>query len=197
MPRRSSPEKVLERVGSRGKSGSAIFSGRKQVKVSNESDLTQAEILWMIDYACCLKAVGYSYRYISDTIMVRTGIVKEWLQSEDSLQKIATVQSDIVSGAVDHLRRHAIELTEMLLELARRTPDDSVKLKAIVEGLDRVGLSKVNKSESIVTNTKREEHALSDDFFERLQGLPIETQQQIAAMSAEMDQMIENAKEKG
>jgi hypothetical protein len=196
LPRRNQNE-IIERLGSRNKSGNTIFSRRKARKVTEESQLTQAEIAWGKDYAAVLKAVGYSNRYIGDTLGIRSGIIKEWLNEDDQKQKIATVQTDIVNGAVDHLRRHAVELTEMLLELARRTTDDGVRLKAIVEGLDRVGLAKVNKSESIVTKTEHTEHDLSADFFERLEGLPLETQQQLASMAAEMDKIVEQAKGQG
>lgn len=194
MPRKNDPEQVLERITSRGKSGDTLFSSRKVRKITDESELTQAEISWMKDYASCLKAVGYSNRYIGNTINVRAGLVKDWLSQEEQQQKIATVQADIVSGGAEHLRRHAVELAEMLLELARRTTDDAVKLRAIESGLDRVGLAKVNKSESIVTKTEREEHDLSSSLFEKLEGLPIDTQRKLAEMAVEMDAMIEEGR---
>lgn len=179
---------------SRNKSGNSFLSKRKAKKVTDESELHPAELVWMKDYAAMLKAVGYSYRYIGDTISVRAGLVKQWILEEDQQKKIAIVQADIVSGAADHLRRHAIELSEMLLELARRTTDDAVKLKAIESGLDRVGLSKVNKSESVVTKNERTEHDFSADLFERIEALPFETQEKILDMAKEMDALVEEAR---
>jgi hypothetical protein len=126
--------------------------------------------------------------------MVQTGIVKKWFQDEEMQDKVAIVQADIVSGAVSHLKNASMELSEMLLELARRTTDDAVKLRAIESGLDRVGVSKVNKSESVVTKTERSEVDFTSDVFERMEGLPLETQSKLAALATEMDELVQASK---
>lgn len=197
MPRLTDKTETERLIAARNKGGSTIFSGRKVGKITDESKLLPAELEWSKNYAAVLKAVGYSYRYISDTLMIQTGIVKAWFSDEDVQAKVTLVQTDIISGAVDHLKNYAVELVEMLMELARTTTDDSVKLKAIESGLDRVGVSKVNKSESAVTKTERQEVEFSADVFERLEALPIETQEKVAALAAEMEVAIEDAKGKG
>jgi len=195
MPRLTD-QTYVERLAARGKSGNSAFSRRKVGKVTSLDQMSKAEIQWSKDYASVLKAVGYSYRYISDTLMIQTGIVKAWFEEPEVQERVETVLADIVSGAVDHLRNYAVELVEMLMELARTTSDDSVKLRAIESGLDRVGVAKVNKSESIVSKTERQEFDFSQEAFEKLEGLPLETQEKIARLSAEMEVVINDAKGK-
>lgn len=196
MRRSTNIEHTEQLLASRGKSGNSRYSRRKLTKLTDESQLIPAELQWYQNYAAILKAVGYSFRYISDTIMVQTGIVKGWFADEDLQEKVRLVQADIVSGAVEHLQNHTVELTEMLIELARTTTDDSVKLRAITEGLDRVGVTKVNKSESVVTKSERQEVDFSTEIFEKMEALPIESQEKIARLAAEMEGVISEAKGK-
>jgi hypothetical protein len=183
-------------VAARGKTGDSRYSKRKLTKITDEKQLIAAELVWYKNYAAILKAVGYSFRYISDTIMVQTSIVKSWFDESELQEKVKLVQEDIVTGAVEHLQNHTVELTEMLIELARTTEDDSVKLRAITEGLDRVGVTKVNKSESVVTKSERQEVDFSTEIFEKMEALPIESQEQIARLAAEMEGVISEAKGK-
>lgn len=179
---------------SRNKQGSTIFSKRKSAKCTNLDDLTKAELGFAQAYAAALKAVGYSWRYISDTINIQTSLVKAWADEEDWRSMVTKVASDVVDGGVENLRRASMELTEMLLELARRTTDDAVKLRAIESGLDRVGIAKVNKSESIVRKRDETEHSLSSELVDRMEGLPLNTQQRLAELAVEMDELISSAK---
>lgn len=193
MPRRSA-EEVLNIITPRGKGGQTAFSRRKVLKVTDESTISASELAWMKDYAAVLKAVSYSYRYISDTLMVQTGIVKKWFEDPEVQAKVVLVNEDIVSGAVGHLKHHSVDLIEMLMELARSTSDDAVKLRAITEALDRVGISKVNKSESVVNRTDRQEVGLSAEIFERMEGMPIKTQEELARLATEMEAVMEESK---
>lgn len=193
MPRKET-DVLFDTITARNKSGNTRYSLRKVAKVNTEDELTKAELEWCKAYAVVLKTVNYSNRYISDTIRVRTGLVKEWLDQPEAQERMAVIQQDLVSGAIDHLKNSAIDLAEMLIELARSTSDDAVKLKAILAGLDRVGMAAVNKSESSVTKTERQEHDLSVDFFDKLESLPLETQTQIADLMGQVEQIVTAAK---
>jgi hypothetical protein len=186
-----SQRSYIDQILPRGKSGSTVLSRRKAKKVTDLSELTNAEAMWAKSYAATLKAVGWSWRYISDTINIQTGLVKAWADDEDFKTMVDKVAGDIVDGASEHLNRHAVEWAEMLAELARTTQDPAIKLRILEAGLDRVGLSKVNKSESKVTKNDRQEVAFSSEFFERMEGLPIETQQRLAEMAAEMEEIMQ------
>lgn len=183
---------AIDQITARNKHGVSVFSRRKSRKITELSELTNSELSFSRAYAATLKAVGYSWRYISDTLNIQTSLVKSWADDDDWQQMVAKVSTDIVSGAVTHLERQAVELTEMLVELARRTTDDAVKLRAIEAGLDRVGMSKVNKSESKVTKDEhtRHEHAMNDEFLQRLEGMPVETQTAVAQLAAQMDELL-------
>jgi hypothetical protein len=185
----------------RNKRGMTIVSRRKARKVDNLEDLNQSELEFAKAYAAVLKAVGWSWKYISDTLNIQTSLVKSFADDDEWNEMLAKVSNDIVTAAADHLRRSSIDLMEMLIDLARSTLDPAIKLKAIEAGLDRVGLAKVNKSESKVTKDEHKsethEHAFSQQFLERLEGMPVETQQKLASLMAEADQLLEEGSKTG
>lgn len=170
---------------------------RKQRKVTNEDELDVAQLTWKKHYAVFLKAADYSYGYISDALGVTRSIVKHWFEDPEMRTAVEKVQNDTVEGAIDFLKRRSIELVELLLEIARTTEDPSVRLRAVVEGLDRIGMAKVNKSESRVLSESNEKHEFSPEFFERLEGLPLETQQKLAGMAEEMETIISQQRGEG
>lgn len=193
MSRKADP---VDKLTQRGKSGASVFSRRKSSKVTNLADLSHAELEFARAYSATLKATGWSWRYISDSLNIQGSLIKAWADDEEWQRMVAKVASDVVNGAIDHLNRATIDLVEMLLELARTTLDDAVKLRAIESALDRVGLSKVNKSESKVTNSSREEVAFDEGFMARLAGMPIEFQTKAAQMMQELDAVLaEGAKQ--
>lgn len=192
LPKPVTLEEELKLV--RGKNGMSVFARRKSKKVTNLDDLIPSELAFAKTYAATLKAVGFSWRYISDTVNIQTGLVKAWADDPEWMTMVEKVAQDVVDGAAVQLRSNTVELQEMLMEVARKCPDWAVKLRAIESGLDRTGLSKVNKSESVVTKNEKTTHTLASDLFERMEGLPFETQQKLAAMATEMEEMMETAR---
>lgn len=185
---------VIDRISARTKSGTSIYSRRKSAKVTNLDDLLVAELEYAKTYSAILKATGHSWRYISDTLNIQTGLVKAWADDENWQAIVAKVSSDIVDGGVTLLNNATVDLVEMLLDLARRTTDDSVKLRAIESGLDRVGVTKINKSESKVTRSDRVETDLSPGFFDRFEALPLESQRKMAELMSEAEKVFEEAR---
>lgn len=196
-----SEDRLVEKIAPRNKRGATVFSKRKSRKITDLSTLNKSELQFARSYAACLKAVGYSWRYISDTLNIQTGLVKAWADDKDWLRMVEKVADDVVGGAVEHLQRHSMELTEMLLDQARREPDGAIKLKAILEGLDRVGMAKVNKSESRVTKDENKSethtHSFSEEFMERLEGMPVDTQKKLAELMSEVDRLMVEGSKKG
>jgi hypothetical protein len=193
VPRKDTTAEEIVVGLARRKSGGTLFSKRKVKKITDLAELNAHELSWARDYAAVLKAVGYSWRYISDSLNIQTGLVKAWGEDDDFQAKVAIVAADKVAGAVNHMKDASVELTEGLLEIARHEPDAKIRLNAIVEGLDRVGITKVNKSESVVTKTEQHQHELSDDFFSKLEALPLETQKRIAQLTTELDAIVSEA----
>jgi hypothetical protein len=107
--------------------------------------------------------------------------VKAWFEDQAMRNHVAEIQTYMLDGAVKLLRSYAIELVEMLVEIAR-TADDKVALAAITEGLDRMGMSKVNKSESVTAQTLTERVEITDTtgIIEKLKDAPPEVQQAAA-----------------
>jgi len=157
--------------------------GKKQENtVRGEDALTEAERIVKTEIVCHLKAMDYGHAYIARAVGVSASTVTRWLQDPAAAKRVVEISNDFVQGAVQYLKTYAIELIEMLVELARTTEDDKVALAAITEALDRIGISKVNKSESISAVTNREELELTDKsgLVDALKGAPPEVQAKAA-----------------
>ncbi len=183
----------------RKKDGQSIFSlsKKKYVKIASESQMDDSDIVYSKSYSVLLRAAGYSVSYISDNLQIQQVVIKKWFAEESTKKQLAKIQKDMAEAAVDLLRGYAVEGVEMLMEIARTTIDHKVAIQAITEVLDRGGVTKVNKSESTTTQKKLHEHEISDEFFEKLEGLPLETQTRLAEMAKEMEEMISEAKGSG
>lgn len=172
--------------------------GRKVERVLvGEDALTEVEVVNKKMTACLLKATDFSYGYIAEAVGMSKETVRRWFANEPAMAKnVEEIQQHFQDGAVKLLKTYAIEAVEMLMELARSTEDDKVALQAITEVLDRIGLSKVNKSESIAAVTKNEKVDITDStgLLERLRNAPPEAQAKAAEhMESALAIMAEHA----
>lgn len=128
------------------------------------SDLTASEKIIKIELACFLKAQDFSWNYIADSLGVSKDTLKRWWADDElgMVARVAEIHEDIVQGAIKLLKSYAIEIIEELMVLFRTTEDEALAAKVGFELLDRLGLAKVNKSESVVATTAREELTISD-----------------------------------
>jgi len=101
--------------------------------------------------ACYLRAGDFSYSYIAEACGVSETTIRKWFEDPAMDELTARVIEDQIDGAYKLLQTYAIELIEMLVNIARETEDDEVRRKTINDALDRLGLAKVNKSESVVS----------------------------------------------
>jgi hypothetical protein len=157
-------------------------------RIVGEDALSVVELATKKEAACFLKSADYSYIYIAEALNVTRSMVKMWFEDEAMRQRVAEIQTDFLDGAVKLLRTYAIELIEMLVEIARYTEDDKVAIQAITEALDRMGLSKVNKSESAATNVLKSEFDITDKtgLSAAMKDAPPEVQQEMARKMEEM-----------
>lgn len=162
--------------------------GGKQTKrelVSFES-LSDVEKAVKQEAACFLKAADFSHTYIAEALGTTRGTVKGWFEGEPGermREHVAEIQQDYIDGAVKLLKTYAIELIEMLVDIARDLDVDAkTRIQAITEALDRAGMSKVNKSQSAVTSTERKEVDITDrtGLVDALKDAPPEVQQEVA-----------------
>lgn len=161
--------------------------GKRERKVSSLADLTDIEIAVKKEAACFLKAGDFSYTYIGDALHTTKLIVKTWFEEPSMKERVLEIQEDYIDGAVTLLKTYAIELIEMLVEIARTTTDDKIAIQAITEALDRAGLAKVNKSESAVTTKSRAEVDITDKHgvLAAMKDASPERQQEVARMMEE------------
>ena len=127
-------------------------------KLTSESALTAFDRRVKRELACHYKASNFSYNYIGDALGLSRDVIKKWFQEPDMQARTAELVKDMVDAAVKFGQTHSFEMMEMLAEIARTTEDDKTAIQAICEYLDRIGLTKVNKSESKSAQTIREEH---------------------------------------
>lgn len=171
-----------------------MSSQRKVRKIESEKKIEASDLQWMKDRAVFLKAAGFSYRKISDVVRVTTSIVKHWFEDPEMHQRVEVIREDTLAGAISFLQSAQLELVQHLLDIARDPARGSDQLKAILEGMGLVGMVKVNKSESKAKTEETQTLELSADFFDKLEGLPLETQERLAQLAGEMDSLVQEAK---
>ena len=158
--------------------------GRKTEKrIVSIDAMTEIEVATKKEAACFLKAADYSYNYIAEALNLTHSIVKGWFTDEPAMRdRVGVIQTDFVDGAIKLLKTYAIELIEMLVEIARSTTNEKIAIQAITEALDRMGVTKVNKSESAAVVTSKSELDITDKtgLLEAMKDAPPEVQQRMA-----------------
>lgn len=158
----------------------------RQRQLTGERALTDTERIVKRQMFCFLKAQDFTYSYIGAKLGLTQDVLKKWAQEDVIRAEIAVICEDFVAGAISYARSYAIEMLEMLSEIARTTDDDATAIKAITEFLDRIGLAKVNKSESVSAQTIREQREVDlvdkSGLLEALsENAPPEVLQQVAS----------------
>lgn len=167
--------------------------GRKtERKITSETSLTQFEREVKREVACYLKAQDFSYNYIGDTLGLSREVVKKWFLEDDMRTKVTKIQEDFIAGAVKLMKTYAIEIVEIFMEIVRTSPDEKIVIQAGIELLDRMGLAKVNKSESAVTKVESVDITDKTGLIARAQNAPPEAQ---AAMAAHLEAALAVASE--
>lgn len=164
--------------------------------VIGTSDLGEVERKVKQDTACYLRAADFSYGYIADVLNVHVNTVKGWF-ADDELglpARMVKIRDDIVGGAITHMKSYLLEIIEFQMQIARETSDEKLASTIGFELMDRLGLAKVNKSESVSAATVRQEQAVeitdSTGMLALAANAPPEIQAKLAQMSNDMVSMI-------
>jgi len=153
MPRKSgkSLSDNLNQIHRRYQRGSLV---RKAIK----GNFTERETALAKEAACLLSAAGFSEAYIAEALGTTRGVVNGWFKNDEALaDRVLQIKDEITVSAVKLIRSYMLEGVEMLMEIARTTTDEKLAASVIQDLLDRGGVSKVNKSESVSAQTVREE----------------------------------------
>lgn len=167
-------------------------------EITGDASLSEVERQIKQEICCYLKAQDFSYAYMADALGVSRSTVKNWF-SDSKLGlpvKVAKIRADFVSGALKLMKTYAIEIIETQMQIMRTTDDEALAVKIGFELLDRLGISKVSKSESISAQTLRNESEI--DIVDRTgllalaQKAPPHVQ---AKMAEQMEDMLSLARE--
>ena len=146
--------------------------------------------------AAYLRAGDYSFDYIAEAVGMSATVVRKWFDDPEMDKLVAKIIEDQVDGAQALLKSYSIELIEELVNIVRTSDDMETRRKAINDALDRIGLAKVNKSQSVVetNNTDRSVVDITDKtgLVEKLRDAPPEVQ---AKAAEHMEQLLAIAAE--
>lgn len=161
---------------------------RAEKRIASDESLSEVERAVKQETAAFLKAAGFSHGYIGEALGMSRGAVRKWFEDGELQKRVITIQTDFLDGAVKLLRTYAIELVEILVNVARTAEDPKIVIQAATEALDRMGLAKVNKSESAASITERREVDITDKsgLVEALKDAPPDVQQRAAEHMEEL-----------
>jgi len=172
--------------------------GSKITKVlRGDGAIPELELAMLQDYACLLFAAGCSQDYIADAIGVSRGTVNGWFKNDKSMaERVAQIKQEMIGSAVKLMHTYTLEIIEGLMDMARSTDDEGLAAKIWQDLLDRIGISKVNKSESVSAQTIREQKEVDlvdkSGLAEALKDAPPEVQ---LAIAERMDEVLALASE--
>lgn len=157
--------------------------GKKQNggSIRGLDELGEIELAVVRESACFYKAAGYPHSYIAEALDLSVAQVRKMFKEDPAMvANVQKISQNLVDGAAKLLRTYAVELVEMLVEIARTTLDEKIAVQCIIEALDRIGLTKVSKSDSVVTNKSQIEFTDTTGLVERTRNAPPEVQQAMA-----------------
>jgi predicted regulator of amino acid metabolism with ACT domain len=165
---------------------------RARRDVVPEEQLSDVELAVKKTHAIYLKATDFSYSYIADAVGLKRTTVKKWFEDPQMRNSVAEVHANFIDGAVKLLKTYAVELVEILVNVARTADDPKVVIQAATEALDRMGVTKVNKSESATTNTEKKEVEITDTtgLVDALRDAPPEVQAKAAQQMQDLEAVL-------
>lgn len=152
---------------------------------------------------CYLKAAGFSNTYCKDALGVARSTIQEWLDDESLhlRDKISKISADMISAGVTMMQTYLVEIIEGLMQIFRETEDEKIAKEIGFEILDRLGISKVNKSEAVSANLirKKSEVDITDKtgLVAMAKNAPPHVQAAMAERAAELVALAEEHAEVG
>lgn len=169
---------------------------RSREVVSNES-LDDFERRLKQEFLCYLKAGGFSHSYCADALGIARSTVTSWLDDEElNLRaKIEKTREQMTVAGVELIQSYLIEIIEVEMTLMRETDDEGLASKIGFELLDRIGIAKINKSESVTAATLREQREVDitdkTGLLALAKGAPPHVQAKMAEAAADLVGMMQ------
>jgi hypothetical protein len=173
---------------------------RGKQEITSPALMTEFDRLLKQERLCFLKASDFSHTYCADALGVSRSTITEWLADEQLKlgERIAEISASMTQSAVAYIESCLVEIADALMEIFRTTTDEKLAKEIGFEMMDRMGLSKVNKSESIVSGTVKQKKQVeltdSTGVVELARGAPPEVLQQ---MAQHMESLVALAQEHG
>lgn len=178
----------------------AVRRGRRVRTVKSDGSLQEYERAAKQQMLCYLKASSFSNKYCADALEVAPSTIQAWMD-DPSLKlrdQIAQISANMTAAGVALIQSYQIELIEGLMQIFRETDDEKLAKEIAFELLDRIGITKVNKSESVVSGqinqTRRVEITDTSGIAEIAKKAPPEVQ---AAMAEQASRLLALAQEHG
>jgi predicted transcriptional regulator len=140
-----------------------IVRGPRTTSVAqSETKLADFEREVKREMACHFKASDYTYNEIARRLGLGVNTIKKWFQEEEMQKRCAEIVKDMVGSTMNYARLNAFEMLDIIADVARTAEDDKTAITAACEYLDRIGMTKINKSESLSTQTVKNQHEIVD-----------------------------------
>lgn len=194
MPRNASTPNAR---ASDGKKRVASVRRKYKVDTKTKKKLLAGEIEHVSDMVLVLKLAGYNRTQISQTIGISRGQVAEFLDDEAAQAKLEKIRMALPAAALELLHGYMIEAVQTLMDIMRTSEDDATRLKAAESVLDRGGIPKASRKESVNENNNNETTRveLGTDFAELIRNASPEIQAQAADMIEGLETLLKTKAE--
>lgn len=147
-------EQQRETIRRRSRGKARVSEVKSDVKLDDFERTLKQQML------CYLKAGGFSNTYCKDALGVARSTIGAWLDDESLglREKIAKHHAEMIAAGVTMMQSYLVEIVEGLMQIFRESEDEKLAKEIGFEMLDRLGVTKVNKSESVTANTIKQTH---------------------------------------
>lgn len=184
MPRRT-PE---ERAGATDKEVRSIRR-RYKTKLNTRKRFVSGEEDAIGNSVAVLRVAGFSNIQIAKVVGVSKNQVAEILERSDVQELLVIFRTNLTNAAIEFLESYTIEAIQALADVLRTSADDSVRIKAAAEILDRAGIPKLSRSERKVEET-HETTFTDDGIVEAIRELSPEKQEEAAQMIERFEEFL-------
>jgi len=187
----------IQRRRARQKKGYKInVHTRRNFTTPDEEDLVK-------DMVAVLKLVNYSNVQIATIVGVSKGQVERYLKEPRVQKMITMLRGRLPQAAVELMQSYLIEAVQWIVDVGRTSKDEAIILRAASEILDRGGIPKLSRNETVkpggpLDKIDRSGH---ESVFTKFDKLDDEAKEEAAqlydAFETGLNRIVEQAKAKG
>lgn len=137
-----------------------------------------------------LKLAGYTNTQIGRTIGISRGQVKEFLSKPEVAERLAELREALPAAALQLLQGYLIEAVQAVVDVMRKSEEDTTILKAAAEIFDRAGLPKASRQEKDISSTSTTK-ITDDGLVDQLRESSPEVQEQAAQLIEQLENLLE------